>query len=806
MAFSVSDDALRLLEWPALTARLVAHLRTAAARTPFEGPDPNGRLLFESDEVEARARLDETSEARALLDAGLAAPLPTGRDLADALARVRRGGVLDPTELLDLRGLLAGVHDVAAFLHDHVEEAPRLAAFGELLPDLRDLQEEIGFTLSPEGDVRDEASPTLAEARRETRTLSSELTRRVESLLRDSEVRDSLSDTFYTLRNDRFVLPVRTDARRRVPGIVHDASASGTTLFVEPEAMVDQNNRLKQAELTVEREIRRVLRELCEQVASAVPEIERGIDLLASLDRAFARGRMSREMRATRPEVGRDGVFRLPMLRHPLIAGDEVVPNDVTVGQGFTVLVVSGPNAGGKTVAAKALALAALSVRAGVHVPAAPGSRVDLVDQVLVDIGDAQSLAQHLSTFSAHVANLARIVRQAGPHSLVVLDELGVGTDPSEGAALAQAVLETLADAGARVITTTHYTLLKEIAAVDARFENACVEFDPDTLIPTFRMRFGAPGVSSAAALAERMGLPGAVVSRARALMEGEDRQLDGLLSELAESRAALDAERAGARRAREEAESAQAKYASRLVELRERREKLVASMRDEVRDTFRDAHARVAAVIRDLQRGSPGQEPTARDAAHARERLLAVQEQLEQQVSAEATTTPGPEPARLDWSRIQPGERVSVSGGRTATLLSLPDRKGRVWVQLGSARTLLTKDRLVAVAPEVAPRQPPPPRVIPEDGASPADEPDLRSAECDLRGLRADEALDQVDAALDLALSVGRSRVVLVHGHGTGTLREAVRAHLARAPYVRKFRPGEAGEGGNGVTIAILS
>jgi DNA mismatch repair protein MutS2 len=790
--FQVSKTTLECLEWGSVVARLLDELRTPMARHELEAAGSESTRIFEDGEAGVRERLAETSEARSLLDQGRDPPLAGAADLSDSLSRLRRGGSLDAVELLELARTLAVLRDVGRFLVGRAPEAPRLAALAEGLPDLGALEEEILFCISPEGEVRDDASDALRDARREARSLSGELTRKVEQLLRDPEVAEALSDRFYTLRNDRFVLPVRADARRRVPGIVHDASSSGTTVFVEPNGVVELNNRLKQAELTAQREIRRVLRELSSRAAAAIEPVEQGLEALAAIDHAFARGRLSQRQRGVEPEVAREGIFRLPVLRHPLIGDDEVVPNDVHLGETFHVLVLSGPNAGGKTVALKAVALCALFVRAGLHVPAAAGARVDLVDEVLADIGDAQDLEAHLSTFSAHVSNLARIVERASKRSLVVLDEVGVGTDPSEGAALAQAVLEALADSGARVVTTTHYNLLKEIAAVDPRFENGCVEFDPDSLTPTFRLRFGAPGVSTATALAARMGLRTSVVDRARALLEGEDAQLKGLLTDLARSRAELDRERADVRRLREELHTRNDEVEQRLSELRERRKRLLRRVREDVDRELREARAQVAEVIRDLQRGG-----RAGDAARARERLHAVEATVveslgepEAQVASDAA---------MDWTRAKPGDPVRVEGGATGRLVALPDRRGRVAVQVGSARMQVDAARLTP-APVTAPTRPASIRFESEAQEGP------QTAECDLRGLRADEALEQVDAALDRALASGRSRVRLIHGHGTGTLREAVRAHLARMPHVREHHAGGDGEGGNGVTIAVLA
>jgi DNA mismatch repair protein MutS2 len=424
-----------------------------------------------------------------------------------------------------------------------------------------------------------------------------------------------LSDDFYTVRNDRYVLPVRADARGGVPGIVHDASSSGTTVFIEPEAVVDLNNRLKTAEIEIERETLRVLRHLARSVVERLPEIESGVEVLEQIDLAFARGRLSQRMNAVEPSLGPDGSFELYGLRHPLLPVDSAVPNDVRLGDGPSVLLISGPNAGGKTVAMKAVAIAALSVRAGLHVAALPGARMGVVDAVLADIGDEQDLRESLSTFSAHMANLARIVESASSRCLVILDEIGAGTDPSEGASLAQAILETLAETGARVIATTHYSLLKEMASADPRFLNASVELDEETLAPTYRLHLGTPGTSSATAVAGRMGLRPEVLERANALLEREDRQLDRLLVELSANRVALETERREARRLRAETETARDEYRHKLERLQERRDQLFRSLRDDLEAAFKNAHEEVAQVIRGLQRG-----PSARDAALARE------------------------------------------------------------------------------------------------------------------------------------------------------------------------------------------
>jgi DNA mismatch repair protein MutS2 len=787
--FQVSPKTLDRLEWPDLVARLAGGLRTARGRERLSaGP---GAAFAESVEA-ARRWLAETREARTLLAAGDAPPLGGAPEVDPALARLAKGGALGAGELLALGAAARTVSDTARFLARRSQEAPLLAERAADLSDPGPLAEAIERALDPDGNVRDSASPALAAARRESHEAAARVRERVERLLSDTKLRDALQDAYVTVRGDRYVLPVRADARARVPGIVHDASASGTTLFIEPEAVVELNNRLKQAELAVERETRRVLQALSEQAAAVAPALDADLDRLAELDLAFARARLADATEAGEPALDDDACFDLKQLRHPLLA--EPVPNDLRLGLGFHVLVISGPNAGGKTVAMKALALAALMARAGLFVAADPGARVGAVDAVLADIGDEQDIRESLSTFSAHMANLAAIVAAAGPRTLVLLDELGVGTDPGEGAALAQALLEQLAHSGARTLVTTHFGLLKEMAEVDPRFENASVEFDAVTLAPTYRLRLGVAGASSARAVAARMGMPAPVLERASTLLAREDRRLDRMLAELAASRAALERERQEAEELRAESESARDAYRAKLERLQQRRDQLFASLRADLEAAFETAHAEVADVIRSLQRGG-----TARDAARAREQLLALEKK-----AAAVEPRPAGEPeaaqAPVDWRRAKPGDAVRVIGSGLGTLLSLPDAKGRVRVQVGAARLTLPGDRLAPAPPGVAPRPPAGGyRVdpLPED-ASPT--------RIDVRGQRAEEAIASVEKALDDAARGGVSVLEIVHGIGSGALMSALREHLRRLPHVARFEAGGSEGGGPGVTRVWLA
>ncbi len=801
MSFSVAQKTLERLEWSDVLARLEKFVRTPVARARLAAGEGEAASssLFEASESGVRARLAETDEARARLDAGDALPLGTIAELDDALDRARKGGVLAPREFSEVGVALAGLREVARFLTSHGEEAPPLADHATRLTPRPDLERELTRCLDPSGEVLDAASPALAAARRAVRDHGAEITSRLDRILRDSNVAAALSDHYFTVRNDRYVLPVRADAKGQVRGIVHDASGSGTTLYVEPESLVELNNRHKQAEIDVDREIERVLRRLSARIAEIADDLEAELEALAAIDLAFARAALAREMNATSPQVRREGVLVLPQLRHPSIPPEESVPNDVRLGESFHVLVVSGPNAGGKTVAMKATALAVLCVRAGLHVAAAPGARVDLFDALLADIGDEQSIGQSLSTFSAHMANLARIVHEADERTLVVLDEIGVGTDPGEGAALAQAVLEELADARARVMLTTHYGLLKEMADTDPRFENASVEFDPETLAPTYRLHLGTPGSSSASAVAARMGMPRSVLDRAHEFLSREDRQLDRMLAELATSRAALEGERRQAEQLREETEGARDEYRRKIAGLQERREKLYRALRDDLDRSFKDARAQIATVIRDLQQGG-----SARDAAHARTRLEGIAAEAER---AERETGITPQPAEtlepIDWHSVRPGDPVRLAGGGVGVLRALPDRRGRVAVGLGSARVVVPLERVGRASPEALPARPRSPAPMPPMND---DEGEGDDGRCDLRGLRVDEALDRLLAALDRAAAARLPQLLVVHGLGTGALRRAAREMLSSSRYVTRVESASPDRGGDGATIAHLA
>jgi DNA mismatch repair protein MutS2 len=800
VTFRASAATLARLEWPRLLELLAAQAATE------RGAEALRALAFPPTHAGVREQLALTTEARRLVDAGSELPFGGVADLRAALVELARGRTLQARELGLLLTTLDAARRIRVSLAGSVEPAPRLAALAETLPELRALERALAAIVTPAGEIRDDASPELRQKRRRVRELEAEIERQMARHLRDPDVQTHLQDSYATFRENRPVLPIRAEAQKRVRGIVHDVSSSGTTVFIEPEDVVEAGNRLRIAQTEVTREIERLLAELCQQARERAAELEAQGVTLEALDAAFARGRLSRRAGAREARIASDGTLDLRGLRHPLLlleaglAPEDVVPNDIALVDGARCLVISGPNAGGKTVAAKAVGLAVLSLRAGLHVACDEGSALPLVDAVFAEIGDEQDLRAGLSTFSARMANLAAIVAQADPQSLVIADEIGEGTEPGEGAALAQAILEALVQRGALVLATTHFNRLKEVAGSDPRFANASAEFDPDTLLPTFRIHVGQPGSSGAMWAAQRMGLDEAVVERARELMDREDSRLEALTRGLSELRQELEAERRLALRMREESEAARSAYETRLAALRGAREQALAAMKADLESAFTRARAEIAHVVRGLQRGDTSPGPAANRAqaelSRIRERTQAVE------IAHAEPETELPRAAVSD-SALVAGARIELAGVRPiAVVLEAPDKRGRIAVRVGAARTVVARERVLRVLGPDAPKARPSGYVSlqRESDDAPA------QLDCDLRGLRVDEALERADAALQRLLGRGGGRVTFIHGHGTGALRDAIRAWLRAIPGVEKFEPGGPREGGNGVTVATLA
>ncbi len=796
---SISEKTLADLGWAEVQKGLGERCRTEPGKA---------RALcrpFLESAAEVKAALTLVAEARRLREEPLLLPLTGVAELRPSLERAEKGALLEPRELVAVTHALFSFERVREALDQRAQALPALAAVGRRVPLLEALATRLDRSFEASGELSDRASPELREVRDRTRGLHRSIKARLEGLLRDEKFTTNLREGYFSVRNDRYVLPVLAQFRAEVPGIVHNASQSGQTLFVEPQELIGLGNDLAIAQSLVLEQERRVLQELSEAVGRVAGSIAEGVEACAALDEAEGAAKLALDLEAQAPELeAADGPLVLEGLRHPLLVarGHEVVANDVRLSGQSRAMVVSGPNAGGKTVTLTAVGLCALMLRAGLPVTASAGSQVPLFRSVHSVVGDAQDLEKGLSTFSAHVARLKEIAEAATGDSLVLIDEIAADTDPREGAAIAIAVLEDLLERGALVLVTTHLEELKALAHLDLRFVNARVGFDARRMAPTYRLQLGVSGTSSAIDIAARTELAEKICARARELAKNSG-------GPLAKAVAAAEQER---RRLAEEADRAQADasaaHTTRESLDHERREFEARRIADEQR--FREAlEAELQFAqrqVRELLDRLKTQASQADLAAAERELAARVAGQdralrAMREKRAEAEGPRGPADLRV-------GGRVHHRGlGQDVEILDLESDDAVV-----AAGALRTRAKLTQLGPArgAAPRSAfpkadkRPERLERAEAAAP------RAAvttgpTCDVRGLRAEDALRDVEHFLDRALRDGEDSAVVLHGHGTGALKTSIRSYLASSPYIQSFRPGEGHEGGDGVTVVRL-
>jgi DNA mismatch repair protein MutS2 len=769
-------------------------LLARCAATPY-GRDRADALAPARDLAAVHAALAETGEARGALTAEGPPPWDGVTDVRPTLTRsAPEGAALDGPALVALGRTLGAVARLGAYARAIAAPAPGLAARCRALPACEPLAAAIEHQLDPDGRLLDRASPRLRAIRRHLQALRGEIEARLTRLLDRADIAPALQERYVTVRNGRSVLPVRGDARRAVRGIVHDRSGSGATLFVEPEEVVELNNQLVQRGLEERDEELRLLTELTAQVHARLPELAGLVDGLASLDLAFARAALAERLGASAPEVSDGGDLELLAARHPLLVAQRgerdspVVPVDLRLPADRPGLVITGPNAGGKTVALETVGLLVLMAHAGCHLPVAPGGRVPLTDQVLAVIGDEQSLAQDLSTFSSFVRQVRDILATATARSLVLLDELGAGTDPAEGAALGAALVEALLDRGARVVATTHLEPLKVFAETEPRCRNASVAFDAERLEPTFRLEYGRPGPSYALTIGERLGLPEPVITRARVHLGEAGRRLEALIADLVARERAADAAVAEATRREADAVSALA----RAEQARARAEAEAARVR-------REAHAEARRLLVEARR-QVGQELDRLKAEDVTRRQA--QEAYHRLRSAEAELRPPPA-APLEAEPLAVGEvRLRTLGLRGRVVA---EEAETVTVQAGRLTVRVPRSELEAVPGAGAAPAGPRPTAAARAATVSVPARDGASRELHLLGWTTDEARPAVEKFLDDAVLAGFDSVRIVHGKGTGALRRAVEELLRGHPLVARFRPGGPGEGGTGATVVDL-
>ncbi|HEX5503398.1 MAG TPA: endonuclease MutS2 [Thermomicrobiales bacterium] len=758
-----------------------------------------------------RLALGLTDEARALLTAVPEFAVRGARDIRALVRQARVGLLLNPSQLLEVQDTLGAARNVRRAFGRLPEAAERYPGLADLLVAVSEfpaLEADIGRSIGPRAEVLDSASPELGKIRHGIRSAHDRLLERLNTLLTSAKYGPAVREPLVTMREGRYVIPVRADARV-AGGIVHDSSASGQTVFLEPAEAVELNNRWRQLQLDEQHEVERVLRRLSEDVAREADALERTIDGLAGLDFQLAKGRFSLDLDASSPRVwdpraaapdaaGADGHPTLRVVlrraRHPLLTG-AVVPIDIALGEDYRVLVITGPNTGGKTVALKTVGLLTLMAQAGLHIPANDDSVVSVFARVFADIGDEQSIEQSLSTFSSHLTNIITMLARVTPDSLVLLDELGAGTDPTEGAALARALVATLLERGALTVATTHYSELKSYAYTTPGVENASVEFDVETLSPTYRLLIGVPGRSNALAIAQRLGLPPDIVAQARGYLSPDEVQVDTLLGQIQAEREEAESHRTGAERERAEAGRLRREAERHLAEA----ERARASAREE-------GLAELETELTDLRGELKRLQKDREQVAVTREWLRQAEQragELSRQVRQNRAARPAPAAPQPAGGAIRPGDRALIASlGQQGEVLAVDPATGEADLQVGTFRLRRPLADLTRLSRAQARAAEPRRRQASVTIAAPRTDVPI---EVDVRGMRAVEVDEALERYINDAYLASLPFIRIIHGKGTGALRQAVRDFLLQHPLVSGFEGAKDRQGGEGVTVAQI-
>ena len=793
---NITEKNLCILEFDKIRAML-------AAACPTEGARATAMALFPDDRIDIiRARLARTTDAKRLSDAKGMPSFGSVVDIGDVCERALKGAILTPRELMDAAAVLR----VARSLLDYSRANRTFATvldevFERLLPN-RFLEDRITRSIISEEMIADEASPALADVRRKIRAANASIKQTLAKYTGGSYAK-YLQENIVTIRNGRYVIPVKAECRNDVKGLIHDTSSSGATVFVEPMAVVEANNELRMLESKEQHEIERILGELSSEVASIAPTLSLDYRNITELAFVFGCAELSRRMDAVEPEICEERVCELRRARHPLIDRRSVVPITVTLGGEYDTLIITGPNTGGKTVTLKTLGLFAAMAQSGLHLPADEGSRVCVFEKILVSLGDEQSIEQSLSTFSSQMVSIVSIVKERTARSLVLFDELGAGTDPVEGAALAVAVIEDIRSAGALCAATTHYAELKTYALDTEGVCNASCEFDVETLRPTYRLMIGMPGKSNAFAISERLGLPAEIVSRANILVNTENKQMERILGELEAARLKADRELEEARRMREEYESFKAQSEKTLRERLAASEREAETARKKAQAMVESARASSEFIMEQMDKLQK-----ARDSERLGEQLAEARREVREHLRSNSDKFDPIEVKKRADNYVLPralrkgDEVIIVSLGKRAVVLETPAKGAKVSVQAGIIKTKIAMSDLQLVEEETH---------VSAEGKKKSAESyrmsvcrDFRD-EIDLRGMTGDEAWSKVDKYFDEAAIAGFHTVRLIHGKGTGALRNALWAYLKTDRRVKTFRIGQFGEGDGGVTVVEL-
>ncbi|MDY6228764.1 MAG: endonuclease MutS2 [Clostridium sp.] len=784
----MQERTLKVLEFNKIKDKLKDYAITTSSKEMIDKLQPYETIY------EVRKKLKETDEALDLLITKGNPPFEGLHDVKEGVERAKKGGVLSPGQLLKIGGMLKCSRNFKNYISRREDETAHLILedLAYILTPIKNLEDTIEISIISEEEISDRASGTLNSIRRNLKEKNSSVRDKINSIVRSNA--KYLQDSLYTMRGDRYVLPVKAEYKSAVPGLVHDQSSTGATLFIEPMSLVNLNNEIKELKLKEKAEIERILMDLSNKVFDVIDTVESNFNILTELDFIFAKGKYASNLNAICPEVNEDKSFDIIQGRHPLIDPKFVVPSDIYLGKEFSTLMITGPNTGGKTVTLKTVGLLHLMALSGLLIPAKDNSSVSFFRSIFADIGDEQSIEQSLSTFSSHMTSIVKIMESADESSLVLFDEIGSGTDPTEGAALAISIIETLREQGARIIATTHYSELKGYALRTSGIENASVEFDVETLKPTYRLLIGIPGKSNAFEISKRLGLREEVISKARQNISSENLKFEDLIRDLQEKSILANRDAREAKKLKIEADELKKKYDEKLKKLDEIRDKAYSEARQEARNIIaraKDEADEILKAMRELEKLGIAQGGRAR----LEEERKKLKDSLE---NKEASLIKERENNGEVIDKVTLGmDAYLPSLNQNVIIISMPDSKGEVQVEAGIMKINVKLKDLRKIKNATTKKE----RKRRELNLN------LKSVESrvDLRGMDSEEACYKVDKYLDEAYMANLGEVTIVHGKGTGVLRKAINDMLKRHPHVKNYRLGEYGEGGDGVTIVVL-
>ncbi len=787
----MNKRSIRVLEYGKIKGMLKGLATSALGKELVEELTPQNNY----DEI--KNRLMETSEAVSIVIQKGSVPFGPIYDLGRYLKIAEIGSYLYPGQLLEVGDTLRTARVLKNFIKaSEGEEFSPLQSLISNISTYREIEKRIEEAIISPEEISDNASPALKNIRRQIENKNTSIRNKLNSMINSSRTQKYLQDAIITIRQDRFVIPVKAENKKDVPGLVHDQSSSGATLFIEPMIVVEMNNDLKELRLKEKAEIERILKEITGQIGIVSENIKINQELLAKLDFIFAKAKLSLSMKAMEPKLNNKGYIKIKNGRHPLINPSEVVPSNIWIGDNFDTLLITGPNTGGKTVTLKTLGLLVLMTQSGLHVPADYGTEISIFEQVYADIGDEQSIEQSLSTFSSHMTNIVDILENVTGRDLVILDELGSGTDPTEGAALAMAILTHLYNKGVKTIATTHYSELKQYALAAEGVENASVEFDVETLSPTYRLLIGVPGKSNALEISRRLGLGEDIISKSKEFITSDDIEFEEIISNIETNRKSAEKERDEAVKLRLDVQKLKEDYEKKYDKLKAQRDKEIREAKEEARKILKEAKREADEIIKEL-RGISG------DVGRERNKKI---EELRRKMKDKMESFHEPVYFNEDLSDSKPpkklniGDRVKILNlNQDGTVLSEPNNNGELTVQAGIMKINVNISTLRLLKPQKGTANKTNMGKIMKSKTQ-----SIRN-EIDLRGMNIEESIIDLDKYLDDAYLARLEQVTVIHGKGTGALRKGIKTFLKKHSHVKTFRDGEYGEGGSGVTVVDL-